>query len=92
MLFAMHALDAPDAVRAQHYDEHKAHLKRTGDYGVALVMGGPLLGDDGRTVIGSLMVFEARDLASVERYNTDDPFRTSGVWRTVHLSQFDRKT
>lgn len=47
MLFAMHALDAPEAARAQHYDEHKAHLKRTGDYGVALAMGGPLLGDHG---------------------------------------------
>jgi len=92
MLFAIHAIDAPDAQRSQHYDAHKAHLKRTDDYGVTLVIGGPLLGADGISTVGSLMVFEASDLASVQRYNADDPFRKSGVWRNVHIAHFFRKT
>lgn len=92
MLFAIHALDAPDAQRPRHYDQHKAHLARTADYGVVLVVGGPLLGEDGVSPIGSLMVFKAEDLGSVKRYNEDDPFRRNGVWSTVHISQFDRRT
>ena len=92
MLFAVHALDAPDSRRSQHYDQHKSHLTRTPDYGVTLVIGGPLLGVDGVSVVGSLMVFQAPDLPSVRRYNDDDPFRKNGVWCTVHISQFDRST
>lgn len=92
MLFAVHALDAPDSPRALNYDQHKSHLKRAADYGVTLVIGGPLLGDDGVSVVGSLMVFQAEDVRSVKRYNDDDPFRKNGVWRTVHISQFDRRT
>jgi hypothetical protein len=90
--FAVHALDAPGALRADHYEEHKAHLRRTGEYGVKLVVGGPLLSDDGRSAVGSLMVFEAPDRASVERFNLDDPFRRNGVWSHVHVARFDRKT
>ena len=92
MLFAMHAIDAPDAARPRYCDDHKAHLKRAPDYGVKLVIGGPLVGVDGQSVVGSLMVFEAGDRASVERYNADDPFWKNGVWSTVHIAQFDRRT
>jgi uncharacterized protein len=91
-LFAVHALDAQGALRSDHYEEHKAHLRRTGEYGVKLVIGGPLLSDDGQTALGSLMVFEAPDRASVERFNLDDPFRKNGVWSKVHVARFDRKT
>jgi uncharacterized protein YciI len=92
MLIAIHAIDDPAAQRPLYYDGHKAHLARAGEYGVKLVIGGPLLGDDGQTPIGSLMVFEASDKESVARFNADDPFRKGGVWRTVCLSQFDRRT
>lgn len=92
MLFAIHAVDALDSPRTQHYDDHKSHLKRTGRYGVTLVLDGLLLGEDGISVVGSLMIFKASDLASVRRYNDDDPFRKKGVWSIVHISQFDRRT
>lgn len=92
MLIAVHAIDDAAAQRQPYYDAHKAHLARAADYGVKLVIGGPLLGDDSQTAIGSLMIFEAADKASVVRFNADDPFRKSGVWRSVHVAQFDRRT
>lgn len=92
MLIAIHALDDAAAQRQLHYDGHKAHLARTAEYSVKLLIGGPLLGDDGHTPIGSLMVFEAPDQAHVVRFNADDPFKKNGVWRSVHVAQFDRKT
>lgn len=92
MLFAVHAMDAPDARRQEYYDAHKAHLRRARDYGVKLTIGGPLMAENGKTAVGSLMVFEAADRSCVQRFNDDDPFRRGGVWRTVLIAQFDRKT
>lgn len=92
MLFSVHALDAPDAPRAQHYDAHKAHLALAAAFDVRLVIGGPLKSPDGTAIVGSLMVFEAPDAASVERYHAADPFRVQGVWHTSHIALFDRRT
>ncbi len=92
MLIAIHALDGPDAPRARCYAEHKMHLQRTGEYEVQLVIGGPLLKDDGYSIVGSLMVFQAESVDCVRRYNEDDPFVKHGVWQTVHISILDRKT
>ena len=50
MLFAVHALDSSNApaIREKVHHEHVAHLKTQGDYGVTMVMGGPLVSDDGK--------------------------------------------
>lgn len=92
MLIAIHAIDDAAVQRQPYYEGHKAHLTRAESYGVKLVIGGPLLSDDGRTPVGSLMIFEAMDKASVLRFNADDPFKTNGVWRSVHMAHFDRRT
>jgi uncharacterized protein YciI len=94
MLFSVHALDAPDATatREKVHHEHVAHLKTQSDYGVAMVIGGPLLSDDGKGSIGSLMIYEANDRASVEKFNRADPFHKNGVWAKVEIQRFDKKT
>lgn len=94
MLFAVHALDAPNApaIREKVHHEHLAHLKTQADYGVTMVMGGPLLSDDGKGSVGSLMVYEASDRASVEKFNRADPFFKNGVWAKVEIQRFDKKT
>jgi uncharacterized protein YciI len=55
-------------------------------------MGGPLVSDDGSGSVGSLMVFEAADRASVEKFNRADPFFKNGVWAMVEIQRFDKKT
>jgi uncharacterized protein YciI len=93
MLFSIHAIDKPDAAKtreAMHVD-HLAHLKRAPEYGVTMVVGGPLVSDDGATSIGSMMVVEATDRAAVEAFNRADPLHTSGVWGKVEIRRFDRK-
>jgi hypothetical protein len=90
MLFVIHALDHADALprRLAAYDSHKAFLADTSTYGVRIIMSGPLVGDDGLTAIGSLLVVEAPDRASVERFNAADPFTAAGVWRELTISAF----
>ena len=87
MQFVVHCLDKPDAtpLRLQHYEDHKAHLA-TGD--VATVISGPLLGDDGETMIGSLFIFDAETRQEVENFNSADPFSRAGVWANVSIHPF----
>jgi uncharacterized protein YciI len=94
MLFSVFTLDNPNVAekRKAVHGEHVAHLKTAQNYGVTLTMGGPLLTDDGKDSVGSLMVFEANDRASVENFNRNDPFFKNGVWAEVNIQRFDKRT
>ncbi|WP_207484402.1 YciI family protein [Arenibaculum pallidiluteum] len=93
MLFAIHALDKPGALptRLVNYDEHKRFLADTSPFGVRIVMSGPLVADDGETMVGSLLVVEAPDRAAVERFNAADPFHRAGIWQGVTITGFIRR-
>jgi uncharacterized protein YciI len=93
MLFVIHAVDRAGAlpVRLAHYDAHKAFLADTSGHGVRIVMSGPLVADDGASMIGSLFLIEAPDRATVERFNAVDPFRAVGIWERVTITGFIRR-
>jgi uncharacterized protein len=93
MLFAIHGLDRPGALatRLANYEAHKAFLADTGAYGVRIVMSGPLVADDGVTMIGSLFLVEAADRATVEAFNRADPFHAAGIWERVTITGFIRR-
>lgn len=92
-LFVIHALDRDGALglRLAHYDAHKAFLADPSPYGVTIVMSGPLVADDGTTMIGSLFVVEAADRATVEAFNRADPFHHAGIWQRVTIKGFIRR-
>ncbi len=93
MLFVIHALDRAGALetRLSHYDAHKAFLSDTTPQGARIVMSGPLVGDDGATMIGSLFLVEAADRATVERFSAADPFASAGIWERVTITGFLRR-
>jgi uncharacterized protein YciI len=93
MLFSIFAIDKPGAAETRNavHSDHLKHLTAAAEYGVTIVTGGPLVSDDGAASIGSMMVVEAPDRASVEAFNRADPLRTGGVWGTVEIRRFDRK-
>lgn len=93
MLFAIHALDRAGALptRLANYDAHKAFLSDTAGFGVKIVMSGPLVADDGETMIGSLFLIEAPDRAAVEAFNHADPFAAAGIWEKVTITGFLRR-
>ena len=94
MLFAVHALDDPNASakRQEVHAAHAAHLKTANEYGVTIVMGGPLMSDDGKAAVGSLMVLEASHSGAAEAFNNADPFAKNGVWKKVDIKRFDKRT
>lgn len=93
MLFVIHALDRPGGLDARlaNYDAHKAFLSDTAALNVKIVMSGPLVGDNGATMIGSLFVVEAPDLATVEGFNAADPFHAAGIWDRITITGFIRR-
>ncbi|MCZ0737702.1 YciI family protein [Phreatobacter sp. AB_2022a] len=95
MLFTIHALDRPGALptRLAHYDAHKAFLADTTRFGLAIVMSGPLVEDDGVTAKGSFFLVEAPDRAAVETFHRADPFHAAGIWQpeSVRITAFLRR-
>jgi len=93
MLFVIHGIDRAGALptRLAHYEAHKAFLSDTSPFGVQIVMSGPLVADDGTTMIGSLFLLEAPDRASVQRFNQADPFYQADLWERVTITAFLRR-
>ena len=87
MHFVIHCLVRAGALptRLDHYDDHKAYLTSTP---VRIVVSGPLLADDGETMIGSLFLIEANDRATVDSFHQGDPFFRAGVWEKVEIHPF----
>lgn len=90
MLFAIHALDHDDALerRLANYDAHKTYLSASP---IKTVVSGPLVADDGVTMIGSLFIVEADSKADVTAFNRADPFAAAKVWKSVEIHAFSKR-
>jgi uncharacterized protein len=93
VLYAIHAIDRADALptRLEKYESHKAFLSDTTRFGISIVMSGPLVSDDGQTMIGSLFLIEAPGRKEIEAFHRADPFATAGIWESVSISGFLRR-
>lgn len=87
MHFVIHCLDHDGAVekRLAHYEAHRACLANPP---VTIVISGPLLADDNKTMIGSCFLVEAETLAQVEAFNRQDPFFKADLWKSVAIHPF----
>lgn len=85
--YVIHCLDSRNAIeqRLALYDAHKAYLAAAP---VEIVISGPLLADDGETMIGSMFVIEADTKDAVMAFHRNDPFRKAGIWETVSIHPF----
>jgi uncharacterized protein YciI len=84
-------LDGPaqEQRRTENYADHHAYLAEAGG---GLIVAGPLLADDGSKPIGSLFLLEAASREAAETYIAADPFRARGVWGSVSVHRFDKRT
>lgn len=93
MLFIVHCLDREAAlpVRMEHYQAHRDYLATMDSGPLRIVMSGPLVSDDGETMIGSLFLLEATGREAVEAFNRADPFHQAGIWESVRIHAFDKR-
>jgi uncharacterized protein YciI len=87
MIYVFHLLDRPGAadLRQRMRPAHKAYLGEVAD---RIAFAGPLLGEDGQTMIGSLLAIDFPDRASAERWQAAEPFTAAGVYDRVSVLPF----
>lgn len=87
MHFIVHCLDYEDALqrRLLNYEAHKEYLANAE---VQSVISGPLVSDDGETMVGNCFLVEAESKEDVVDFNRNDPFNAAGVWRQVSIHTF----
>ncbi len=93
MLYAIHALDKPLSadLRRAHGAAHGAFLADAENHGVRIVFSGPMVGDDGVQPVGSLIVVEAADRQTAERFHRADPLHAAGAYDRSTITGFIRK-
>ncbi len=88
MLFAIHALDAPGSLdkRLALRPDHREYLAGIRDQ---TAFSGPLIADDGETMVGSLMVMDFPDRAAVEAWLVNEPYNRGGLFASVAIYAYN---
>lgn len=88
MLYAVICIDKPGALdlRKSNRDAHLAHIHSAGG---AISQAGPFLDADG-AMCGSLLIFEAEDLRTVEDWCNADPYAAAGLFDRVEIRPWNR--
>ncbi|MEK9679367.1 MAG: YciI family protein [Rhodospirillaceae bacterium] len=89
MHFVIFCLDKPGITRDPAVMQ--AHVEYLNDSPIKNVMSGPLTGDDGEGVIGSLYVVEAESRQAIEDFQKDDPLVKADYWQTVEVRAFNKR-
>ena len=85
MLFTFFLLDKPGAaeLRQRVRPEHKAYLAQVAE---RMAFAGPLVADDGTTMLGSLLVIDFASRDAAHAWLAEEPFTRAGLYAssTVH--------
>ena len=87
MLYAFMLTDRPDsaALRARVRPEHKAYLGQVVEH---IAFAGPLLAEDGQTMLGSLLVIDFADRAAALAWLAKEPFTCAGLYGETQVHAF----
>ena len=79
MLFAIRCLDRNDGadLREATGAAHSAYMKARM---AAIVFGGPLMADDGKTRIGTLIVVDMATRVDVDAFLAHEPYKRAGLF------------
>lgn len=87
MLFAFMLMDKPGAadLRQQMRPVHKAYLAEVQE---RIAFAGPLVADDGVTMVGSLLVIDFPSRESAHAWLAQEPFVKAGVFAGTSVHAF----
>lgn len=84
MYFALYCIDNPNKGDVRQATR-AAHLDYVADSGEMVSVAGPLLADDGKTMIGSLIILNVADRTTAESWAHHDPYALAGLFARVEL-------
>jgi len=84
-LFALICHDKPNSLdlRMKNREAHLAFARAASE--VKIVLGGPLMSDDGERMQGSLVIIEAESLAAAQAFSAKDPYLKAGLFERVEI-------
>ncbi len=84
MLFALICIDKPNssAVRSAARSEHLAYIEAQKG---AVKIAGPFTSEDGQSMLGSLIILEAANLAAARAFAANDPYALAGLFENVEV-------
>ncbi|MFZ6645185.1 YciI family protein [Undibacterium sp. TJN25] len=87
MIYIFHLLDKPDslALRTELRPRHKAYLAEVVD---RIAFAGPLMSEDGNSMLGSLLAIDFASREEALRWQADEPFTKGGVYGSVSVLPF----
>jgi uncharacterized protein YciI len=87
MIYVFHLVDKPTSgeLRLRIRPEHKAYLAQKE---AQIAFAGPLVGEDGQTMVGSLLAIEFDSLAAAQAWLADEPFTRAGVYASTRVHAF----
>jgi uncharacterized protein len=90
MNFIIHCLDHDGALptRLATVDAHRAYQANSP---IPVLISGPLLAEDGTTMIGSFFLVEAENHEAMMAYHRTDPFYLAGIWKDVKINPFFKR-
>lgn len=86
-LFLINARDKAGS-NALRLANRQAHLDWASGYRDAIAMGGPVLAEDGETMIGSTFVIEFNTMADAQAWASDDPYSQAGLFERTEIIPF----
>lgn len=88
-LFAIICTDKPGHahVRQATRADHLAYARQSQD---KMLVGGPLLGPDGESMVGSLLVMDFPDLEAARAWCADDPYNKAGLFESVVVRPYKK--
>jgi uncharacterized protein YciI len=89
MHYAFLCHDKPGAteIRKANRDAHLTHLRSVVDQ---IFAAGPLLGEDGQSMIGSLLVVDFPDRKAAEAFAANDPYAKAGLFQSVTVTPWKK--
>src|SRR3546814_7965560 len=89
MHYAFLCHDKPGAaeIRKANRDAHLAHLRSIGG---KIFAAGPLIGEDGQSMIGSLLVIDFPDRKAAEAFAAADPYAKAGLFHSVTVTRWKK--
>lgn len=88
MYFAITATDKPDALEVR-LANRQAHLDYVRDnYNDKILNAGPRIGDDGESMVGSVILIDLADRAAVDQFCKDDPYTLAGLFSDVTITGY----
>ena len=86
-LFLVNARDKANSSELR-LANRQAHLQWASEFSHKIAMAGPVLSDDGETMIGSTFVIEFEDLDEARAWAKEDPYAKAGLFDRTEIIPF----